>query len=136
LIVEMIVPLRHFLHPGDVSWTEEGHRFSWHMKLRDKEGTARFFVTDRHTNAAWEIDPFTYLAPHQFDEMVSRPDMLYQFSRYVIDDLRKQGFAEIEFRVWDLQMLNGGARQLLVDHTMDLAPYSPDEIPAGWITLH
>ena len=23
--------------PGEVHWTEEGHRFAWHMKLRDKE---------------------------------------------------------------------------------------------------
>ncbi|MGH2570150.1 MAG: HTTM domain-containing protein [bacterium] len=45
LVVQVLVPLRHFLYPGNVSWTEEGHCFSWHMMLRDKEGAAKFRVT-------------------------------------------------------------------------------------------
>ncbi|MCI0746752.1 MAG: HTTM domain-containing protein [Verrucomicrobia subdivision 3 bacterium] len=36
LAIQLLVPLRHLLYPGSVHWTEEGHRFSWHMKLRDK----------------------------------------------------------------------------------------------------
>jgi len=35
-----LVPLRHLLYPGYVSWNEQGHRFAWQMKLRDKEGFA------------------------------------------------------------------------------------------------
>lgn len=27
-----------------VNWTEEGHRFSWRMKLRDKAGMAMFWI--------------------------------------------------------------------------------------------
>lgn len=34
---QCLMPFRHWLYPGNVSWTEEGHRFSWHMKLRDKQ---------------------------------------------------------------------------------------------------
>jgi hypothetical protein len=36
LLLQASLPLRHWMIPGEVSWTEEGHRFSWHMKLRDK----------------------------------------------------------------------------------------------------
>jgi hypothetical protein len=36
LVLQIVLPLRHLMIPGEVSWTEEGHRFSWHMKLRDK----------------------------------------------------------------------------------------------------
>jgi Vitamin K-dependent gamma-carboxylase len=32
--IQILVPLRYFLYPGNVSWTEEGHRFAWMMKLR------------------------------------------------------------------------------------------------------
>src|SRR6185436_43885 len=31
LAVQILFPLRHYLYPGNVSWTEEGHNFSWHM---------------------------------------------------------------------------------------------------------
>ena len=50
--VQVLAPLRHFAYPGNVSWTEEGHQFAWHMKLRDKEADARFFVTDGQTRRA------------------------------------------------------------------------------------
>ena len=38
IIFQLIMPLRHFLYPGNVAWTEEGHKYSWRMKLRDKHG--------------------------------------------------------------------------------------------------
>ena len=28
LALQILIPLRHWLYPGEVSWTEEGHRFS------------------------------------------------------------------------------------------------------------
>ena len=36
MTVQIAMPLRHLLIPGNVNWTEEGHRFSWRMKLRTK----------------------------------------------------------------------------------------------------
>ncbi|MDX5442717.1 MAG: HTTM domain-containing protein, partial [Hymenobacteraceae bacterium] len=36
---QILVPLRHFLYPGNVNWTEEGHKFAWHMMLRSKSGS-------------------------------------------------------------------------------------------------
>lgn len=47
LLVQVIVPLRHFVIPGNVHWTDEGSRFSWHMMLRNKEpGYLEFRVHD------------------------------------------------------------------------------------------
>ena len=43
--VQLLVPLRHLLYPGDVAWTEEGHRFSWRMRLREKEQSIELRVT-------------------------------------------------------------------------------------------
>ncbi len=37
IIFQIAMLLRHYAYPGNVSWTEEGHNFSWHMKLRDKD---------------------------------------------------------------------------------------------------
>lgn len=38
---QVLVPLRHLLYPGNVSWTEEGHRFAWHMLLQFAHHLAR-----------------------------------------------------------------------------------------------
>ena len=45
LAVQCLVPFRHWLYPGSVHWTEEGHLFAWHMKLRYKSGHAAFRAT-------------------------------------------------------------------------------------------
>ncbi len=54
--VQCLVPLRHLLYLGNVSWTEEGHRFAWHMKLRDKQGRADFVAVDPTTGRETPID--------------------------------------------------------------------------------
>lgn len=134
LLVQILVPLRHWLYPGDVHWTEEGHRFSWRMKLRDKEGFARFFLTDPQTGAIWEADPLAYLTSWQFDEMIGRPDMVLQFAHHLAEAARAQGYEDVEVRAWVLVSLNGRTPQILIDHTVDLAAQPRTILPASWIT--
>ncbi|MDJ0704941.1 MAG: HTTM domain-containing protein [Leptolyngbyaceae cyanobacterium MO_188.B28] len=66
LVLQLLIPLRHFLYPGSVSWTEEGHRFAWRMKLRDKEADAKFIAIDPLTQATQIIDPLDQLTPMHF----------------------------------------------------------------------
>ena len=101
LLAQILVPLRHHLYAGDVQWTEEGHRFSWRMKLRDKEGDTRFFIFDPQTGTGWEADPLQYLTDWQYEEMTGRPDMILQFAHFLADDARSQGHENVEVRVWD-----------------------------------
>ena len=101
------MPLRHYLYPGEVSWTEEGHRFAWHMKLRSKSATARFFATDAVQQETWEVDPRGYLTRRQLDKMASRPDMLLQFSHHLAHELRQHGHAPVEIRARVTASLNG-----------------------------
>ena len=63
--VQVSMPLRHFVIPGDVAWTEDAHRFSWRMKLRDKNGAGHFVVQDLESGRRWEIDPRRYLKEKQ-----------------------------------------------------------------------
>jgi hypothetical protein len=56
LALQILIPLRHILYPGEVNWTEEGHRFSWHMKLRSKSGRIAFTMIDPRTNQTWPVD--------------------------------------------------------------------------------
>jgi vitamin K-dependent gamma-carboxylase len=45
--MQLLVSLCHFSYPGNVSWTQEGHRFAWHMMLRITKGVATFYATTR-----------------------------------------------------------------------------------------
>ncbi len=132
--VQILVPLRHWLYPGNPAWTEEGHRFSWRMKLHDKQGSMTFTFTDPENGRSWEADIAHYLPPFQYNKMAWRPDMILQFANYLADRETKRGHQRLEVRA-DVELgLNGREAQPIVDPTVDLAAQQPSLWPKPWIT--
>jgi vitamin K-dependent gamma-carboxylase len=117
---QVIVPLRHFAIPGKVHWTEEGHNFSWHMKLRDKSSEGFFLITDTSTGEEWVLDPRVRLSSIQTSKMASRPEMILQFAHYLEEKARESGYQDVEVRANIVSSLNGRPPQRLVDPTVDL----------------
>ncbi|MDC0715857.1 HTTM domain-containing protein [Nannocystis bainbridge] len=130
---QLLFPLRHWLYPGDVAWTEEGHKFSWRMKLRDKESRVRFLATDPHEERTWEVDARQYLTPWQRTEMSGRPEMILQFAHHLAADLRAQGHEDLQIRAVANVSLNGRAPQLMIDPEVDLVKQPRSILPAPWI---
>ncbi|MFT4979904.1 MAG: vitamin K-dependent gamma-carboxylase, partial [Myxococcota bacterium] len=96
--VQFMLPLRHWLYPGEVSWTEEGHRFSWRMKLRSKQSRATFIVRDVDTGQQWKVNPADLLTERQVRKMSTRPDMILLFAHHIEDELRARGHGDVEVR--------------------------------------
>lgn len=132
-LIQLLVPLRHFLYAGDASWTEEGHRFSWRMKLRAKAADAQFFVTDTSSGQTRTIIPDSFLKPHQVDEMLARPDMLLQFAHHLAAQARANGAQNVEIRAVVRASLNGRSPQLLLDPSVNLAAIPRTLRSANWI---
>jgi len=134
LTVQVMIPLRHYFIPGVVSWTEEGHNFSWHMKLRDKDNyVLEFYATDPTTGKTWEIDPREELSGRQFRKMGSRPDMIQLYAHHLADVLRDEGYDQIEIRAKVMVSLNGREPQLLIDPDVNLAEQPRTLFPKQWI---
>lgn len=135
IVIQLLVPLRHFLYPGNVHWTEEGHRFSWHMKLRDKDATARFYVTDPVRGNTWEVHPRLYLSRRQTFKMSTRPDMVLQMAHFVAREQAKRRKIDhpLEVRARVMASLHGRRRQLLIDPTVNLAAEKRSLRHATWI---
>ena len=135
LALQIFMPLRHLLYPGNVSWTEEGHRFAWHMKLRDKESEAWFFAEDPATGESGEVDPFQYVTDWQYDEMAARPDMIVQLAKHIEDRAREDfGLPDLVITADVMASLNGRAPARLIDREVDLTEVelTPFE-SADWI---
>lgn len=131
---QVLVPLRHLAIPGLVHWTEEGHNFSWHMKLRDKSSEGFFIVTDPSTRQHWVVDPREHLTSWQVFKMTSRPDMIVQFAHHLEELARAEGRGDVEVRAQVVASLNGRPAQNLVDPNVDLTRVSrPWFGHAGWI---
>jgi vitamin K-dependent gamma-carboxylase-like protein len=133
LVIQLLFPLRHYLYPGNVSWTEEGHNFSWHMKLRTKAGDAVFTVTHRLTGQTWTIKPQDYLKSHQLVKMTTKPDLILLFGHYLAEEKRLEGYEDVEVRARVMVSLNGREPQLLIDPNVDLAKEEVSLLPAHWI---
>jgi hypothetical protein len=133
LVVQVVVPFRHLLYPGSVHWTEEGHRFSWHMKLRDKSSEELQVVARSSAGRTMVIEPRSYVTDDQLEEMGTRPDMLQQFARHVAEDLERRGLGRRAVHVRADVSLNRRPPQPLVDPRVDLASVPRDLRHASWI---
>lgn len=132
--IQLLVPLRHFLYPGNVSWTEEGHNFAWHMKLRSKDGIYRFYVADPISQQITPVRQGDYLTERQQRRIATRPHLLRQFAHFLHDEYERQGFHDIEVYVRAVASLNGRPYQPLIDPTVNLAGVPRNLCGAGtWI---
>lgn len=129
LLVQAALPLRTVLYPGHASWTFEGDRFAWRMKLRSKQAMMRLFSTDPATRQTRDVD-LTWLAPWQASPIAMDPECVRQLCQHV---RASAGGGPVEVRALVVASLNGRPPQLLVDPTVDLAREPRTLAPAPWI---
>jgi hypothetical protein len=130
LVYHLFMPFRHWLYPGNVHWTEEGHRYSWHMMLRTKRGSAYFIVEDRTTKELWRVQPRPYLSARQNNKMAVQPEQLLQFAHYLRAQWSPRDVAV--YAVSEVR-LNDHKPALLVDPEVDLSRVERTLKPASWI---
>ena len=118
---QLMFPFRHFLYPGNVSWTEEAHHFAWHMLLREKDVGIRFLVHHKRSGKRGWVKLSEFLRERQLSRMSKDPDMILEFVHFVRDHYRDHGEGEVEIRVLALASLNGRKPQLLMDPTINYA---------------
>lgn len=132
-LIQLLVPFRHFLYPGNVDWMYEGHRFSWRMKLHDRDTHAIFYVTDPNVGTEIAVNPRTYLQPQQAWKMPSRSDMVLQFAHYLATIMPRKGPKPLRVEARVLVSLNGRKPAPLVNPTVDLAAEPRTLKPVRWL---
>lgn len=129
LVVQLLLPLRHWLYPGNVNWTEEGFRFAWRVMLVEKTGQVTFTVLDPATGAQWHVLPSQYLTPQQDKQMAFQPDMIIQFAHF----LAAQVPQPVEVRAEVYVSWNGRPSRLLLNPEQNLIAAAPDWRPKSFI---
>ncbi len=121
-VIQIALPLRHWLIPGDVLWTEEGHRMSWRMMLRGRSGTTNFYVLDKNDPNAKQkyIDKNKYLSRKQLRLVSGKPDAMWQFAQYLKKEAAAEG-KDIAVFVKSKVSVNGKKRKTFIDPEVDLA---------------
>jgi len=91
VVLHLLLPWRHHLFVGDVAWTEEGHRYSWRMMLRSKQGYGNFRLINKTTGEQELIAPVDHLTKKQRRKLFTHPDMILQFAHYLRDKYEQEG---------------------------------------------
>ncbi|NNL78915.1 MAG: HTTM domain-containing protein [Flavobacteriaceae bacterium] len=119
-LIQIGLPLRHWVIPDNVLWTEEGHRLSWRMMLRSRSGIAQYRVVDKATNDVIQVNLNTYLSKKQKNLASTRPDIIWQFVQRLKEEYNEQG-KEVEIYVNCHVSINGRPHRRLIDQEIDLA---------------
>lgn len=120
-VVQLLLPARHWLYPGQLCWSEQGFRFSWNVMLMEKNGAVDFRVVEPSTGRTFRVSPSEYFTPYQTAMMSTQPDMVLEAARTVAADYRARGLIEPAVYADAFASLNGRDMQRLLDPTVDLA---------------
>jgi len=119
-VIQLALPLRHWFIKGDVLWTEEGHRLSWRMMLRDRDGIVAFKVVDKKTKIAMYYPYDRYLTRKQVNGMTSKPDMIWQMAQRIKKENLQKG-RDVAVYVDCMVSVNRGPYKRLINPNVDLA---------------
>ena len=119
-IFQIGLPVRHHFFKDNVLWTEEGHRLSWRMMLRNRSGTASFLVVDKKTGESKHAKLSYYLTKKQRKKVGCYPDFIWQFAQHLKKEHAALG-EDIEVYVDAKVGINGRPPAQLIDNKVDLA---------------
>ncbi|WP_025741315.1 HTTM domain-containing protein [Aquimarina pacifica] len=119
-VIQLLLPFRYMLYPGELFWTEEGYRFSWRVMLIEKMGHTTFKIVDKKTNASFYVNNTDFLTPLQEKQMSFQPDFILEYAHYLGDHFTAQGYKEVQVFAESYVALNGRLSQPFVDKEVDL----------------
>lgn len=133
LVAQTFIPLRHIPAPGNVAWNEDGHRFSWRMKLRTKRGTATFIV-QRPDGFRAVVDPAAHLNRTQVRKMACIPDLIWQFAQFLESEYSEGGTKEVSVHADTSCSLNTREPAPLINRLVDLTKIERGDPVTDWVT--
>jgi vitamin K-dependent gamma-carboxylase len=133
LVVQLTVPLRYLLYPGNVNWHEQGFRFAWRVMLVEKAGQVEFTVLTGEDDRRFVVYPRQRLTPLQYKMMSTQPDMIQQFARSLRESFVAKGYDRVRVYADAWVSMNGHPRQRLIDPRVDLAGAPWSLAPSPWI---
>jgi hypothetical protein len=131
-VLQLLLPWRYLVYPGELFWTEEGYRFSWRVMLMEKMGSSQFKIVDG-TGKSFYIDNSDFLTPFQEKQMSYQPDFILQYAHYLGDHYKNQGYENVQVYVDSYVALNGRLSQPYVDKSADLYQIKESFQHKDWI---
>ncbi len=131
--VQLLLPMRYLMYPGNLFWTEEGYRFSWRVMLMEKAGHASFYVRDCDQKKAFFQPNYEYLTPQQEKMMATQPDMIVQYAHFLEEKYKSKGMQGPVITADVHVTLNGRKSRQFIDPSIDLTKVKNSWRHKEWI---
>jgi len=91
VLIQVLMPLRHIVIPGNVDWTGEGGRFAWRMKIQSRGiNVCEFAIFDMNAKKIYPVNVDLHIHPVQKRFMTHYPKMVLDFAHYLEGYARKK----------------------------------------------
>ena len=131
--LQLLLPFRYLLYPGELFWTEEGYRFSWRVMLMEKAGYANFKIVDAVSGRRFYVDNSDFLSPFQEKQMSTQPDFILEYAHYLKRHFESQGHQNLEVYVESFVALNGRLSRPYIDPEVNLVAQKESFKHKNWI---
>ncbi len=131
--IQLLLPFRYLLYPGELFWTEEGYRFSWRVMLMEKAGYANFKIVDQKTGKRFYVDNDDFLTAFQQKQMATQPDFILQYAKYLKMHFESEGHQNVQVFVESYVALNGRLSSTYIDPNVDLGTQKESFKHKTWI---
>tara|TARA_R110002051_G_scaffold56554_5_gene105287 strand:+ start:9794 stop:11161 length:1368 start_codon:yes stop_codon:yes gene_type:complete len=132
--LQLTIPFRYLLYPGELFWTEEGYRFSWRVMLMEKSGYAQFKIVDGESGRWFYVDNTDFITPFQEKQMAFQPDFILEYAHFLKNHFEKDGHKNVQVFVDCQVSLNGRLSTEFIDPNIDLAKQKESFLHKNWIT--
>ena len=118
-LVQLTLPFRYNLYPGELFWHEQGYRFSWRVMLIEKIGYTNFKIKDPKNGTSFIVDSSRHLTSFQLKQMSFQPDFILEFAHY-LGDIYSSDETTVEVYAESYVALNGRASKRFIDPEINL----------------
>jgi vitamin K-dependent gamma-carboxylase len=132
-VVQLALPVRHWVLGGDVAWDDYHSRWSWRVLVNERIGIASLDIVDPRTDDHTTVLPEAILPAHQARYVSSRPEALRQLAHHVADGVEDRTGRRPHVFVTAWVSINGSRRHEIVDHRVDLGVAPPAWTPRAWV---
>ncbi|MEP2238387.1 MAG: HTTM domain-containing protein [Maribacter sp.] len=131
--LQLVIPFRYLLYPGELFWTEEGYRFSWRVMLMEKSGYAQFKIVDGESGRWFYVDNTDFITPLQEKQMAFQPDFILEYAHFLKSHFEADGHNNVQVYVDCQVSLNGRLSTSYIDPTIDLGKQKESFLHKNWI---
>lgn len=133
LLLQIVIPFRSLVYPGELFWTEEGYRFSWRVMLMEKAGYTNFKIVDVKNGTSFMVDNSDFLTAFQEKQMSHQPDFILEYAHFLGNHFAKQGHKNIGVFTESYVALNGRLSSVFIDPKVDLYQQKESFKHKDWI---